>query len=340
VTQHLHVVLLAGGTGTRFWPLSRASRPKQMLRLFGTRSLLQATWDRARLLAPASRVWLIAPRSLKAAIRRQLPALRADRTVLEPSSKGTAAAVGLACRAVASVEPSAVVAVLPTDHVVADARAFARSVTRAARAAGTAGIVCLGVKPDRGTTGFGYLELAAAPRGLRTVRVRRFVEKPSSARAARFARSKHHLWNAGVVVGRAGTILDELRRHAPRIHRGVTAERTAAWKAVPRGSFDRAVLEKTDRLAAVPLDAGWADVGSWDAAAAHAAPRRRGKGPILLGSPGAAVFGNGRVVALVDVPGVVVVDTPDAVLVVARASAERVREAVARIARVAPEVVR
>jgi len=340
VTGRLHVVLLAGGTGTRFWPLSRASRPKQMLRLFGTRSLLQATWDRARLLVPVSRVWLVAPRDLAGAIRRQLPALRADRVVLEPSARGTAAAVGLACRAVEAAEPSAVVAILPTDHVVRDPEAFVGTVRRAARASVPDVLVGLGVKPDHPATGFGYLEIGAPAHGARAARVRRFVEKPKPSAARRFVRSRRHLWNAGVVVGRASTILDELRRHAPRIHRGVTADRAAAWKAMPRASFDRAVLERTDRLAVVPLDAGWADVGSWDAAAAHAVSRGAGPAPIALASPGSAVFGDGRVVVLVGVPDVVVVDTPDAVLVVARSAAERVREIVAKVARVRPEVVR
>jgi mannose-1-phosphate guanylyltransferase len=316
--------------------MSRTHRPKQMLKLFGDRSLLQAAWDRARLLAPPSRVWAVAPRVLKRAIARQLPGLRADRMVLEPTSRGTAAAVGIACRAVLSKDPAALVAVLPTDHVVGDARAFARSVRAAARAGARGAIVCLGVRPDRPATGFGYLEADGPARGSRPLRVRRFVEKPSASRARRFARSRRHFWNAGIVVGAGRTILDELRRRAPSVHRAVTSERPADWERGPRVSFDHAVLEKSDRLAVVPLAAGWADVGSWDGAAAHAV-----RSPALVvGSPGSAAFGSDRVVAIVGVPGVVVVDTPDAVLVVSRASAERVREVVRRVARTRPEVVR
>lgn len=336
MTRSLHIVLLAGGTGTRFWPMSRSRRPKQMLKLFGGRSLLQGTWDRARRLAPPTRVWAVAPRALKRAIARQLPGLRADRMVLEPTPRGTAAAVGVACRAVLSEDPAALVAILPTDHVVGDLRAFAQSVRRAARAAVPGTIVCLGVRPERPATGFGYLETDGPAHGSRALRVRRFVEKPSAARARRFARSRHSYWNAGIVVGTGRTILDELRACAPSVHRAVTSTRRADWERAPRLSFDHAVLEKSDRLAVVPLTAGWADAGSWEAAAAHASP----SSAFVLGSPGSVAFGSGRVVAIVGVPGIVVVDTPDAVLVVSRASAERVREVVRRVARTRPEVVR
>ena len=331
----LDVVLLAGGSGTRFWPMSRRGRPKAFLALTGSESLLRATWRRARRLAPSDRVWVVAPRALAAAVRRELPELRGDRLVLEPSPRNTAPAIALACQAVARVEPGATVAMLPTDHLIRDHRAFARAIATAHRSAGRGALVCLGVRPDRPATGFGYIELAGSRRGPGAMPVRRFVEKPPLARARRFAASRRYLWNAGIVVGRVGTILDALRRHAPAVHRGATAGGAAAWGRSPATSFDRAVLEKAERLEVVPLDAGWIDVGSWDAAAALS-----GVAPIAIGSPGSAVFGDGRVIALVDVPGVVVVDTPDAVLVVARASAERVREVVAKVARRRPEVVR
>jgi len=338
VTARLHVVLLAGGTGSRFWPMSRASRPKHMLRLFGAKSLLEAAWERARVLAPASRIWVVVPRSLRRAVERQLPGLRPERTIVEATSKGTAAAFGLAARNVAAADPKAVVAVLPTDHVVDDAKGFARSVRQAAEASADGGIVCLGVRPDRPSTGFGYLEVGrrSGPGGASPVR--RFVEKPKADRARAFARSGRHLWNVGVVVAGARTILDALARHAPSIHRAATGG-PAAWAKAPARSFDRAVLEKVDGLRVVPLASRWTDVGSWDAAAALASSRR-GRAAVSVGSPGSVVFGDGRVVALVDVPGVVVVDTPDAVLVVSRRSAEKVRDLVAKLARERPKVLR
>ena len=339
MTVRLHVVLLAGGAGTRFWPLSREHRPKPFLRLFGRHSLLRTTRDRARRLAPRDRIWVVAPRALRAGLKSELPELRPDRTILEPSSRGTAAAVGLAARAVSAAEPGALIAVLPTDHLVRDPRAFTRAVRRAAAAASeeSAPIVCLGVRPDRPATEYGYLEVGRVERGDGPARVRRFVEKPPPARARAWSRSKRHLWNAGVVVARAERILESLARHAPRIHRAVRDPR--AWDAAPVRSFDHAVLEKAGHLAAVPLAGGWADVGSWDAAAS-AGPARGSGLPVLIGSEGSAVFSDRRVVALVDVPNVVVVDTPDAVLVVARGSAQRVREAVREVVRRRPAAAR
>ena len=327
----LHVVLLAGGSGTRFWPLSRARKPKQFLALAGRKALLRATWDRARSLVPPSRLWVVAPKTLAAAIRRELPALRADRLILEPSPKDTAPAIALACAAAAAVEPGAIVAVLPTDHVIRDLEAFQSAVRAAEDAARHGALVCLGVTPDRPATGFGYLKLRERPRGTRAVPVERFVEKPDAVRAAAFLASKDHLWNGGMFVWDVRRFAAELRRVAPDIAEAAApGAPRSAWSRLTRASVDYAVMEKAKNVAVVPLDAGWDDVGSWDAAA-RLAPQPSRRDRVLLGSQGSVVFGGKRLVALLGVPDVVVVDTPDALLVVSRAAGEAMRDVVAAV---------
>ena len=327
--ERLHVVLLAGGSGTRFWPLSRVKRPKQFLALAGERSLLRTTWDRARRLAPPRHIWIVAPRALVAAVRRELPDARRDRIVVEPSPRDTAPAIALACSVVARLDPSAVVAVLPCDQVIGDAAAFERAVHAAVRAARGGALVCVGIVPKRAATGFGYLEVGARPRRGVASPVLKFVEKPDAARARRFVRSGRYLWNGGMFVWRADRFLEELERLAPAVRRAASAVASGdrkAWIDAPKLSVDYAVMEKASHVAVVPLDADWDDVGSWDAAARHAASAASKRGTrVMLGSDGAAVFGGTRLVAILDLPGVVVVDTPDAILVAPRASSEKMK---------------
>jgi mannose-1-phosphate guanylyltransferase/mannose-6-phosphate isomerase len=334
-TPAFHAVLLAGGSGTRFWPLSRASRPKQLLALAGGSPLLAETWRRVRKLAPPRRIWVVAPRSLEGEVRAMLPRLRPDNLILEPSPRDTGPAVGLACATVARFDPGAVVGVFPTDHVIRDEAAFVAAVRVAAERAADDALVCLGIRPDRPATGFGYLKCARRPRVGEAVPVARFVEKPDLTRARRFLRSGSYLWNGGMFVWKVERFLDELSRTEPPILRAVracVAGRAKTWTRATRLSVDYAVMERARGVEVVALDAGWDDVGSWDAAA-----RLRGgeneQAMIRVDSPGSAVFGERRFVALVDVPDVVVVDTEDALLVVSRGQTEKVREVVDRLRR-------
>ncbi len=326
-----HAVLLAGGSGTRFWPWSRARWPKQFLPLAGPEPLLVATWCRTLRLVTKERIWVAAPADLARDVRRMLPDLKRDRLIVEPSPRDTAPAITLACATVGAEDPGAVVGIFPTDHVIRDSRAFLRSVRVAVSAAERGALVCLGIRPDRPATGFGYLKCARRPARVEAVDVERFVEKPDGPTAARFVRSGRYLWNGGMFVWRASRFLEEAERAAPGIVRAIRAHlsgRRGAWVTAERRSVDYAVMEKAAGVKVVPLDAGWDDVGSW-----HAAARlREGKGDpdqvVVVDSPGTVVFGEDRLVAVVDVPGVVVVDAGDAVLVVARTSAEKVRRVV------------
>ena len=332
-----HVVLLAGGSGTRFWPMSRTARPKQLLPLVAKEPLLLTTWNRALRLAPPERIWVVAPKHLVAAIRRILPDLVRRNLVVEPSPRDTAPAIGLACATVAIRDPQAVVGVFPTDHVIRKPAAFARSVRVAVAEAKRGSLVCLGITPDRPATGFGYLECDASPSPSRAVAVRRFVEKPDLARARRFVASGKFLWNAGMFVWKASRFLEELGKTAPStLHAAsATAKGDArAWGQAEKLSVDYAVMEKASGVKVVALEAGWDDVGSWHAAAkVREETGVREEGEILVGSAGSVVFGSHRTVAIVGLDGIVVVDTPDALLIASRERSEEVRKVVEELRR-------
>jgi mannose-1-phosphate guanylyltransferase len=325
-------MLLAGGSGTRFWPMSRAKKPKQLLALAGRDPLLTATWKRVRRLAPPERIWVAAPRALVSQVKDLLPDLPGNNLVVEPSPRDTAPAIALASATVARRDPRAILAVFPTDHVIPDVPAFVRSVRAAAATAAEGHLVCLGIRPDRPATGFGYLKCSRQPDGVESVPVERFVEKPDLARARRFVRSGKYLWNGGMFVWQVERFLTELHRTAPRIHRAVNAfvgGNAGSWTRAPRISVDYAVMEKAKGVRVVPLDAGWNDVGSWAAAASlREKAARRDPKHLLVDSDDSVVFGDERIVAVVGVPGVVVVDTPDALLVVKRERSEEVKQVV------------
>ncbi len=329
--SRLHVILLAGGSGTRFWPRSRRSRPKQLLPLGGKETLLAATWRRVRKLAPVSRIWIVAPKELKRKILAQLPALDRRNVIVEPAGRDTAPAIGLACAMVSRRDPKAVAGIFPTDHVIRKTDRFVSAVGVAAREAESGSLVCLGIRPDRPATGFGYLQCNENPGTKRAVKVNRFVEKPDSARARRFLRSGKYLWNGGMFVWRCDAFLEELRRTSPRIVAAVNghlAGRKGSWNRATRVSVDYAVMEQANDVKVVAMDAGWDDLGSWDAVARLREERLGSKDAFLLDSEGTVAFPHGRFIAVVGVPNVAIVDAGDALLVASRGRTEEVKQVV------------
>ena len=329
--DRFHVVLLAGGSGTRFWPHSRHDNPKQFLPLGGKDPLLLSTWKRVRRLAPESRIWVVAPDGLKSKVRKMLPGLLRSNLIVEPSGRDTAPAIALACAAVQARDRSAVVGIFPTDHVIRDLKKFSAAVRQAVQAADNGSLVCLGIRPDRPATGFGYLRCVASPKIGRAVAVAEFVEKPDAARAKRFLKTGKYLWNGGMFVWRADCFLEELDRTAPRIRSAVEghlAGRKGAWERATRLSVDYAVMEQAADVQVVPLDAGWDDLGSWDAVGRLRSKDPQARNRILLESDGSVVFAGDKMVVLVGVPDVAVVDSGDALLIVSREKTEQVKAVV------------
>ncbi len=346
----LYALILSGGAGTRLWPRSRRSRPKQFLDLVGDRTLLEDTVERVAEIIPSERIFAVAPPEHRLLIHEQLPELRADHVVVEPYPRGNAAAIGLAMAALQAFDPDAVVAVLPSDHVV-DKRAKFRDVLLAATAAAEHGdLVTLGIAPERPDTGFGYieagerLEVGAA---LPVHRVRRFIEKPKREAAEKMLAAGGHYWNAGMFVWRVGDIVAAYHEHLPNTARALDAVTEAVgspryeavlaevWEETDRTTIDYGVFEKAANVAVVPADIGWHDVGSWSRLAeiVQRADNWSSDGHVAVDSSGNYAWAPGKTVALVGVEGLIVVDTPDALLIASRERSEEVKEVVDRLKR-------
>jgi mannose-1-phosphate guanylyltransferase len=338
-------VVPAGGAGTRLWPLSRAGRPKFLLDLTASgRSLLQATVDRLEPLV-GDRLVVVTGRAHADAVRGQLPQLDPRRVLAEPAPRDSMAAIGLAAAVVEREDPDAVLGSFAADHVIPDRAAFAAVVGEAVEIARHGHLVTVGIEPTHPATGFGYVRAGEPLPGAATARrVRQFVEKPDAARAAEYVASGEYRWNAGMFVVRAATLLDLLATWHPDLAAGVRAvaaepERLdEVWPGLERIAIDHAVAEPAadaGHVVVVPAPFAWDDVGDFASLATLLPAGPDGvtvlgdAGEVIsVGSTGVVVPAGGRRIAVVGLDDVVVVDTPDAVLVTTRARAQDVKQVV------------
>jgi len=344
----LHTVILAGGSGTRFWPASRRARPKQFLSLASPKPLLRLTFERVIPLAPVERTWVLTNRETADLTRRTLVELPPENVLAEPAGRDTAACVGLAAVRVLHTDPEAVCLVLPADHLVDEEDAFAAAMRAgAAHVEQHGGLLTFGVAPTHPETGYGYLEVGeevGRVDGLKVHRLNRFVEKPDPDTAAAYVSSGRYLWNAGIFAWRAADLLAEVRRQLPVLAQGLdeiaaalgtpdeesTIERV--YPTLPRTSVDFGIMESARRCWTLPVRFGWTDVGSWTALATALPADGRGnvvRGRVVtLDGNDNIVISEGPVTSLVGVSGMVVVATQDAVLVMTREAAQRVKDVV------------
>ena len=344
-------VILSGGSGSRLWPLSREGYPKQFWPLLGGgRTMLQETASRAAGpgFAPPVVVCNEAHRFL---VAEQLREARVEgaRILLEPAARNSAPAIAAAALLLRQTDPESVLWLLAADHAVADLPALHAALDSAVAAARAGRIVTFGMRPTSPETGYGYIETGGELPGLARVHtVARFIEKPDAGMAERLVAGGRHLWNSGMFVATAATLLDELSRHAPEVVEAVGRAMAAAkhdldfvrlgeaeFSAAPAISIDYAVMERTERAAVVPASIGWSDIGSWDAlwdAAPKDAAGNAAVGPVeLLDSEGCYVRSEGTLTATVGLRDMVVVTTDDAVLVAPRARAQDVKALVERM---------
>ena len=340
-------VILAGGTGSRLWPLSRELFPKQFHALFGDGSLLQNTLRRAS--KAAGDPIIVCNEEHRFLVAEQCRAVgqRWQRIMLEPKGRNTAPAIALAALEVCRVHGDAIMLVLPSDHLIADEAAFVLAVQRAATAAADGALVTFGVKPTSAETGYGYIQAPGAVVGDPAVPVRSFVEKPDQQTAAGYLASGDYLWNSGMFVFRAKAYLDELGRWRPEMLARVEAAFAAgsedldffrpgpAFLDSPAESVDNAVMERTTRAMVVPVAFGWSDVGSWSAIW-EASPRdQQGNhfvGDVLaVGTSDSYVLAQNRLVGTIGVDNLVVIETADAVLVAHKDHVQDVKTLVDRL---------
>ncbi|MGC1450639.1 MAG: mannose-1-phosphate guanylyltransferase [Candidatus Sulfotelmatobacter sp.] len=352
---NFHPVILAGGRGTRFWPLSRKKRAKQLLALDGTQTMIQQTVARLLPLAPVKNFWIITNEDLRPAIAKQLPKLPRAQIFAEPVGRNTAPAIGLAAFLLLRENPDAVLGLFPSDHVIGDEEQYCETLERGIEiAAAGPNIVVLGIRPNRAETGYGYIEAGSAFQGA-TLRVRRFTEKPDAKKAAAFVAAGNYFWNSGMFLWSAHTLVDALREHlpktAPLLEEIAAAFGTRKFAAAYRRlypkcediSVDYAVLEprstkgeEAGRIVCLPADFGWNDLGSWTALHEHHAAKSNppegnlvaGSGEFLLNSRGNYIYAPGKFVAAVGVSDLIVVETADALLITTRQHAQDVGKVV------------
>lgn len=363
-------VIMAGGRGERFWPLSRRARPKQLLTLDGGRSLIQQAVTRVLPLTGPERVLIVTGQEYAETIRSQLPELPASSVLVEPAGKNTAACVGLATvhlqRAGGPWGDDPIMMVLPADHVVRDAEAFRRVMRAAAHCAREHPLVTVGIWPTRAETGYGYIEMGermGLALGYDVYRVDRFVEKPDVAQARRYVASGRHLWNSGMFVWRMHEIRRAIAEHLPALHEGL--ERMArAWGTPEHGdvaarafaslepvSIDYGILERAREIVVLPADFGWDDAGSWPALERLFSPDEdgnvvRGGRHVGIDTSQCIVYVNGepsrdadrpgaparpRLVATLGVRDLVIVETEDVTLVCAKEQAQDIKRLLAKL---------
>jgi mannose-1-phosphate guanylyltransferase len=337
-------VLLAGGRGTRFWPRSRIRTPKQLLNITGAETMLRETAARLEPLIPARDLWVVTNVEQAADVRRQLSGVPAAHVLAEPVGRNTAAAIGLAAIHLAHERVDAVMAVLPSDHYILDAKRYRALVSAALELARTPGnLVVLGIPPVRPETGYGYIErakTAARPLGIPAFGVKRFTEKPAPPLARKYVASGKYLWNAGMFFWRVSTFLDALREFLPRTHQalveigktiGTPRYASALRRIYPRLeniSVDYAIMERatragsSSRVLVIPAKVGWSDIGSWAAVHELLAAKRRANvsaGPhFVLDAEGNYFWSRTKFVAAIGVRDLVLVETDDALLVCSR----------------------
>jgi mannose-1-phosphate guanylyltransferase len=346
-------VILAGGRGTRFWPLSRKRMAKQLLPLNSEKSMIQETVERLRPLAQTKQFWIITNGDLRDAIVRQLKGLKKEQIIAEPAGRNTAPAIGLAAFLLARLDPTAVIGMFPSDHVIENEKRFREDIKRAATIAGKgANIVVIGIPPTRAETGYGYIE-AGGESANAVLQVRRFTEKPTAEVAEQFLQAGNFFWNSGMFVWGARTLADALSEHLPKtapLLEEIAAsygtrsfERTFA-RLYPRCeniSIDYAVLEPRSAkgegksgIYCIPAGFGWNDLGSWTALYEHRSSGKDGENVIQAGqsftlnAEGNFIHSRRKFVAAVGVKNLVVVETDDALLITTREHSQDVGKVV------------
>ncbi len=338
-------VILAGGSGTRFWPLSRKDRPKQLVRLFGDRVMIGQTVERLSRITTTDRIVVVCGEHLIGAMREALPELDEDNFLIEPAARNTAPAIALAAMWANHRFPGEVVGVFPSDHFIGAPDRFASAVELASDAAKLGHIVTLGMQPNRPETGYGYIKQGGAVDGAQGVHVvDAFVEKPDHERALEYLSAGGYLWNAGMFFFTPETLMGEVERQLPEMYEGIlgiaadfdmpTYDETlsSVFPTLESISIDYGVMENAGSVCVVPAEFAWSDVGHWAALPEIRETDEHSnvlEAPVILHDVEDCVFystNDARPIAAAGVKGLVVVDTPEAVLVIPKERCQDVRE--------------
>lgn len=354
LSEHFYAVIMAGGGGTRLWPLSRRTHPKQMLALFDERSMFQTAVERIQDLFPPERIFVVTVQEQARHLQEQCRQIPTENFLIEPMARGTASVVGLAAAALAAHDPDAVMAVLGSDHYIADEVLFRQLLVSAGLAAQDGYLVTLGIQPGFPSTGFGYIARGSQVgiyAGKPVFQVKEFIEKPGQSQAEAMLAEGGYDWNSGMFIWRADRILDEIQRQMPGLYQGVktiqqdwftpqsqaTVERV--WTGLQNVTIDYGVMENARNVVVLPASGlGWSDIGSWDSFYDLLAGDEHGniimRGDYLgLDTAGSLVYTNQprRLVVTIGVEELVIVDTGDVLLVCNKNQVQKVRQIVSQL---------
>ncbi|MFA3782043.1 mannose-1-phosphate guanylyltransferase [Melioribacteraceae bacterium 4301-Me] len=343
--MEIYAVIMAGGAGTRFWPRSKEKKPKQLIRIIGSNTMIQDTVYRLKGLIDEEKIFIITNKIQKLKIKEQLPQINPKNIIDEPFGKNTAACIGLAAILLESYSNDALMVVLPADHIIKDVDLFQSTIKLAVDFAySTKKLITIGIKPTRPETGYGYIQFDDKQLSQNIHKVLTFAEKPNFATARRFIESGDFLWNSGMFVWRVDVILNEIKTYMPDLYDGLQMVKnyigthefekvlTQVYGQLKNISIDYGILEKSDNVAVVKGDFYWNDVGSWEAV--YEISEKNEDGNVIVGDVytartyGSYIFSPRKFTAVIGVENLIVIDTTDALLICHRNNAQEVREVV------------
>ena len=337
-----YAVILAGGVGSRFWPFSRELEPKQFMKIIGQESLLQATIQRLKGVVEPPQVYIITNNIYFYEVKAQIAKFGIPDTniILEPQGKNTAPAVGLCARLISRIDKNAVLLVLPSDHYIKNIDNFKQTIKKAIVCAKDDRLVTIGIKPSSPSTGYGYIRIGAWCSVL-GARVEEFLEKPSLNNAKKYFKDKKFFWNSGMFIWKASVFLEEVKKYLPKLHANLQMINSVndiakVWPKIESISVDYGIMERSKRIALIPADFYWTDLGSWDALAEIFPKDKQGNivsdDTLNVDSHGVCVFSRGnRLVSTIGIKDTVIVDTPDALLVCDRNRTQDVKQLVEKL---------
>ena len=338
----MHCVILAGGSGTRFWPYSRKNSPKQMLNIIGDQSMLQITVDRLSKLKSTSEIYIITKKELYEPIIKTIKNIDPENVIIEPSAKNTAPAIGLVSEKISTKNKNAIMGVFPADHLIVGHKNFEKSMDDAFSLVKEKDhLVTIGIKPKYPSTAYGYIQYEPDKKNKVGYHVKTFAEKPHEKLAKRFISSGDFLWNAGIFVWNVKSLLSALEKYMPELHDSLSDIRKRMeaskpyddiWESITPESIDYGVMEKADNIFVIPADFEWNDLGSWDALYEIFSKKEgeniiRGSGTVIDGKSN-LIQSNGRFTAVIGLNDLVVVNTDDATLIVPKDKSEKVKDLV------------